>query len=66
MFNSKTHFMQVPLQVVRKIVEEQAGMEPASEPYQEIDKETLSEVLLETEAGSIAPSVPLARVEPSN
>ncbi|MGC1618778.1 MAG: hypothetical protein WA765_09845 [Candidatus Acidiferrum sp.] len=66
MLNSKTHFVQVPLEVVRKIVEEQAGMEPATEPYQEIEKKTLSEVLLETEAVSIALPVTLARMEPSN
>jgi hypothetical protein len=66
MFNSKTHFVQIPLEVVRKIVGEQAGTEPAAGPHQEIDKETLSEVLLETEAGTIAPPVTIARVEHSN
>ncbi|MGB6598860.1 MAG: hypothetical protein WBE70_17230, partial [Candidatus Acidiferrum sp.] len=66
MFNPKTHFAQVPLEVVKKIVEEQVRMEPASEPHQGINKETLSEVLLESEGRSIAPPVTLARVESSN
>ena len=66
MFNPKTHFAQVPLEVVKKIVEEQVRMELASEPDQAIDKETLSEVLLESEGRSIAPPVTLARVKSSN
>lgn len=66
MLNPRTHFAQVPLDVVRKIVEEQVRMEPASEPDQGIDKETLSEVLMESEGRSIAPPVTLAHVESSN
>jgi hypothetical protein len=66
MFNPKTHFEQVPLEAVRKIVEEQLRTEAASEPYQGIDKETLSEVLLEAEGRSIAQPNTSAQVEPLN
>ncbi|MGB2624066.1 MAG: hypothetical protein WA857_05585 [Candidatus Acidiferrum sp.] len=66
MFNSKTHFTQVPLEVVKKIVEEQVRTEPAIEPNQGIDKATLSEVLSEAEGRSIALAVTFARGESSN
>jgi len=64
--NSKTHFAQVPLEVVRKIVEEQTDVNSETESCQGIDKEMLSEVLLEAEVKSIAPLVALARAESSN
>jgi hypothetical protein len=54
MFNSKTHFEQVPLEFVRKMVEEGTLKEGASEQHQGIEKATWSEVLSETEGRSIA------------
>lgn len=66
MFNSKTHFEQVPLEIVNKIVEEQMLTEAAKEPNQEIDKEARSEVPREAEERSVALPVTLARVGFSN
>jgi hypothetical protein len=66
MLNLKTHFTQVPLEVVKKIVEEQVRTEPVIEQNQGIDKKTLSEVLSEEEGRSIALCVTFARGESSN
>ena len=54
MFDPKTHFEQVPLEIVKKMVKEQALTDATSEPDQGIEEETLSEVLLEMETRSIA------------
>jgi hypothetical protein len=45
---SKTHFEQIPLEIVRKIVEEQIRREPAAEQAHGTKQETLEEVLVET------------------
>jgi hypothetical protein len=66
MFNSRTHFEQVPLENIKKIVEEQRLAEAASAPYQEIDEEKLSEVLLEAEERSIAQPHTTAQEESLN
>lgn len=67
MFNSRTHFEQVPLENIKKIVEEQRLAEAASAPYQEIDEEKLSEVLLEAEERSpLAQPHTTAQVESLN
>jgi hypothetical protein len=66
MFNSRTHFEQVPLEIIKKIVEEQRLAEAASEPSQEIDKEKLSEVLFEAEKRSLTPPHTTARVRSLN
>lgn len=42
----KTHYDQVPIEVVRKIVEQQMLRDPTIEPEQEIRKKTLDEDLL--------------------
>ncbi len=66
MFNLKTHFAQVPLEVVKKILEEQVRTEPAIEQNQGIDKKMLSEVLSEEEGRPIALPFTFARGESSN
>jgi hypothetical protein len=43
MFNSKTHFEQVPLKFVKQIVEEQIKTETAGQTMERIDKEAPSE-----------------------
>jgi hypothetical protein len=43
MFNSKTYFEQVPLEIVKQIVEEQLQTETTNEAHQGIDEETRSE-----------------------
>ena len=54
MSNSRTHFAQVPLEVVQKIVEEQMQEEATSEANQPFDDETLSERVQEATGGFIA------------
>ena len=54
MFNSRTHFAQIPLEVVQKIVEEQIQKEATSEAKQPLDDETLSEDDQEAARGLIA------------
>lgn len=66
MFNSKTHFEQVPLEIVNKIVEEQMLTHAANEPNQEIDKEALSEVPREVEERSVGLPGAIARMKFSN
>jgi hypothetical protein len=46
MLEPRTHFEQVPLEIVRKIVEEQARKELAIEDHQETGKKTPEEVFL--------------------
>jgi hypothetical protein len=45
MLEPKTHFEQVPLEIVRKIVEEQIRQETATKQAQGTKKETLEEDL---------------------
>jgi hypothetical protein len=54
MFNSRTHFAQVPLEVVQKIVEEQMQEEANSEANQALDDETQSEDVQKAAGGFIA------------
>jgi len=63
MFNSKTYFAQVPLEIVKKIVAAQIQTEAANEPAQAIDKETPIEALSEVEEQSIAQTFALAQEE---
>jgi hypothetical protein len=63
MFNLKTHYPQVPLEIVRKIIEEQLRTEVTNARYPGIDKETLNEVLSEKEGQSIAETLRLAEGE---
>jgi len=53
MFNSRTHFAQVPLKVVQKIVEEQM-QEEATREVKEPHADTLSEGVQEAAGGLIA------------
>jgi hypothetical protein len=54
MFNSRTHFAQVPLEVVQKIVEEQMQEEATKGANEPLDDETLSEGVQEAAGGFIA------------
>jgi cobalamin biosynthesis protein CobD/CbiB len=49
MLERKTHFEQVPLETVRKIVEEQVRRETSAKQKQGIDKKTVEEELLEAQ-----------------
>lgn len=49
MLEPKTHFAQVPLEIVRKIVEEQIRLEKATEQDQNTKKKPLEEELLEAQ-----------------
>jgi hypothetical protein len=53
MLNLKTHYEQVPLEIVRKIIAEQILTETVVEPYPGIDKEMLNEGLSEVEGQSV-------------
>lgn len=66
MTKSKTYFAQVPLEVVKKIVEEQIQAEAASVPDQGIEEETQIEVFREMERPSMAQSLAPAEEETSN
>lgn len=52
MLMSKTHFEQVPLELVRKIVEEQIRREQAAEQARGTKQETQEEVLVEAQEQS--------------
>jgi len=54
MLEPRTHFEQVPMEVVRKIVEEQLRRETATEQDQGIKKKTLEEDLLGAQEQSMA------------
>lgn len=49
MLESRTHFEQVSLEIVRKIVEEQIQREKLAKKNQSTDKKTLEEELLEAQ-----------------
>ena len=63
MFNSKTHFEQVPLEVVKEIIEEQIRTEVADETIQGSDKEIQGDVLSEREGQTTARPLTLAQAE---
>jgi len=63
MFNSKTHFEQVPLEIVRKIVEEQIRRETANEQIQRTKKETVEEDILEAGGQSIPQALTFCQLE---
>jgi hypothetical protein len=65
MFDSRTHFAQVPLEVVQKIVEEQIQKEAASGARQPIDDEPLSDVQ-EVAGGFIVQPLTLSQKETPN
>ncbi len=52
MLRLKTHFEQVPLEVVRKIVEDQVRLEQAAEQARGTKQKAQEEVLLETQQQS--------------
>jgi len=56
MLEPKTHFEQVPLEIVRKIVEEQVRREKATEQDEGTKKKTLEEDLLVSQEQSMARS----------
>jgi hypothetical protein len=66
MFDSRTHFAQVPLEVVQKIVEEQIQKATTSEAKQPIDDETLSEDVQEVAGGFIVRPLTLSQKETPN
>jgi hypothetical protein len=66
MFNLRTHFAQVPLEVVQKIVEEQMQEEATSEANQALDDETQSEDVQEAAGGIIAEPLKLSQEESLN
>jgi hypothetical protein len=53
MFNLKTHYEQVPLEIVRKIMAEQPQAGTKTAGYPEIDEETRNEVPFGAEGQSI-------------
>ena len=66
MFDSRTYFAQVPLEVVQKIVEEQMQLEGTSEAEQQLDQETLSESLCEKKQRITTPPLTLSQKETTN
>jgi hypothetical protein len=64
MLNLKTHYQQVPLEIVRKIMEEQLLAEAANARYPEIDKETLNDVFSEADGQSFTQPPTLGEVAP--
>jgi hypothetical protein len=65
MLEQRTHFEQIPLEIVRMIVEEQIRRETAAEEAQTTKKQTLKEDLLGTQEQSFAKSrtIPHAEVQ---
>ncbi|MGA2097274.1 MAG: hypothetical protein ABSH39_13305 [Candidatus Acidiferrum sp.] len=66
MFNSKTHFEQVPLEFVKQIVEEQIRTVGAGETMEEIQKEMLNEGPPEAERRPILEPRTIAKVRSLN
>ncbi len=66
MFNLKTHFEQVSLEIVRTIVEEQAQKEATIEQQQGIKKEPLNKPLAEAGGQPITQPLTLAQAESLN
>jgi hypothetical protein len=63
MLKSKTHFEQVPLEAVRKIVEGQAAGEKTTEEIQAIRKKEVEEDFLAVQVQSTASSRTNSQVE---
>jgi hypothetical protein len=63
MLQPKTHFEQVPMEVVRKIVEEQIRREIETEQDQGIKKKTLEEDLLDAQEQSMKRSRSVSQKE---
>jgi len=63
MLEPRTHFEQVPLEIVRKIVEEQIQREKTAKQNQSTNKKTLEEELLEAQEQSMAKSLTFSEVE---
>ena len=63
MLQPKTHFEQVPIEVVRKIVEEQIRREIETEQDQGIKKKTLEEDLLDAQEQSMKRSRSVSQKE---
>jgi hypothetical protein len=63
MFYSKTHFRQLPLEIVRKIMDEQIRMEAGNEERQGARKESMSDDLWEEEGQSIVQPPAPSQVE---
>jgi hypothetical protein len=63
MLKPKTHFEQIPLEMVRKIVEEQDRRETMAEQEQGTKKKTLKEDLIGAQEQSMAGSHTFSRVE---
>jgi hypothetical protein len=66
MFDSRTHFAQVPLEVVQKIVEEQIQKEATNEAKQPIDDDTLNEDVQAVTRGFIVQPLTLSQKETPN
>ena len=66
MLEPKTHFEQVPLEIVRKIVEEQIRRETTTEQNQGVKKKTLEEELLGAPEQLMARSRTFSQVELKN
>jgi hypothetical protein len=52
----KTHYEQVPLEIVRRILEEQLRRESTIDPHQEIREKPLEEELVREQEQSVASS----------
>jgi hypothetical protein len=63
MLEQKTHYEQVPLEIVRKIVEEQILQEITTEQAQGTNTLKLEEDLVEAQEGLIAGSGPFSNLE---
>jgi hypothetical protein len=63
MLEQKTHYEQIPLEIVRKIVEEQILQEITTEQAQETNTLKLEEDLVEAQEGLIAGSGPFSNLE---
>jgi hypothetical protein len=63
MLEPRTHFEQVSLEIVRKIIEEQIRRETTTEQDQGVKVKTLEENRLEAQEQSMASSRTFSRVE---
>jgi hypothetical protein len=63
MFKTRTHFEQVPLETVRKIIEEQIRRETTTNEDQGTQKKTLEEGQLGAQEDSTASSLTFSQVE---
>jgi len=63
MFQPKTHFLQVPLETVKKLLEEQLLRESTAEPGQETKQDSCADDELTPQAPSLAVSTTSSRRE---